>query len=73
MDTYVEWVDIIRIFLLCCNRENGAIGVSPLEVLDWPYRFFLEISAVKGEYVHFVAEQSKTAKNKSKGKRKGRV
>jgi hypothetical protein len=70
---YEKYIDYIRIYLLCCNRENGTISVSPLEVLDWPYRFFLIMTMIKNEYVNFINKQHEEANKKMRNKRpKGR-
>jgi hypothetical protein len=63
-DIYTEWIEFVRIYLFCCDRETGAISVSPLEVMDWPYRFFLNIS-----FVAHISSERKKVMDKNKGKR----
>jgi Ni,Fe-hydrogenase I cytochrome b subunit len=66
-EVYNAYADYIRIYLFCCNRENGTISVNPLEVLDWPYRFFLIMTMIKNEYVAFINKSHEEAMRKAKG------
>lgn len=72
-----KWGDYVRLFLFCAEREHGGIPVSPYEIMEWPYRFFLVLSFVQQEYVKHVKDQHEKMKRRSKsgkgGKRRGRV
>lgn len=76
MEVYSKYADYIRLYLFCCDRENGTISVNPIEVLGWPYRFFLVMTMIKNEYVSFINESQKKSMEKAKqgkGRRRGRV
>ena len=65
-----QWGDYVRIFLFCANRENGMVSVSPLEILSWPYHFFIVMSFVQGEYQQFVSEINEKAMKKARTQRR---
>jgi hypothetical protein len=74
-ETYDKYADMIRLYLFCCDREKGTISVSPMEVLDWPYRFFITMTMIKNEFIGWVNDMQKKELEKSKrfkGRRKAR-
>jgi hypothetical protein len=67
-----RWGDYVRLFLFCADREHGNIAVSPVDILDWPYRFFLVMSFVQQEYSRFLHETHEKEKKKMKMKKRHR-
>jgi hypothetical protein len=64
------WGDYIRMFLFCCDRETGSVGVSPMEIMGWPYRFFLIFFTLQNLFLAYIKKEQDKVKRKSSQGRK---
>ncbi|MCF7946694.1 MAG: hypothetical protein K9K80_02045 [Spirochaetia bacterium] len=67
-----KWGDYVRIYLFCANRETGTVATSPLDIMEWPYRFFIILKIIQAEFVAHIHKSQKDVAKKAKNKRRPR-
>lgn len=61
-----KWGHPIRVFLLAVNRENGTLGIDPLEACVYPCMTFAIMSFLQEEFIQALRKSIADATEKSK-------